>query len=133
VITFGSYSSVFFPVGAGSQGRHLLPLLAFCPVFAGVVVVERLQAVDLRAAVRRLFVAVAVVAASLQFLGLFTNARRYAVGLQGPYLFFGEAEWSPRFGWLPWLALGLAGSVLLAAVAYASRPVDAVPANPEVS
>ena len=121
-VTYGSYAAIFYPVGASSQGRHVLPLLAFCPVLAGVVIVERLREVNLGDALRRLFLAVAVVAGALQLLSLYYNARRYAVGLSGPMVFLGEAEWSPRLGWLPWLVVGAAGAVLLAVVAYASHP-----------
>ncbi|HET6953313.1 MAG TPA: DUF2142 domain-containing protein [Acidimicrobiales bacterium] len=122
LVTFGSYAAVFFPVGAGSQGRHLLPLLVFCPTYAAVVVVDRLRAAGLVVPLRRLFVAVAVVAGGLQLAGLYYNARRYAVGVDGSLLFFGEAEWSPRLGWLPWLLIGLVGAALLVRVALASRP-----------
>ena len=122
LVTFGSYSSVFFPVGAGSQGRHLLPLFVFCPTFAGTVVVDRLSAAGLRDALRRAFVAVGVIVAAVQVVGLYYNAQRYAVGVNGPMVFLGDAQWSPRFGWIPWLTIGLAGGVALAAVAIASRP-----------
>jgi hypothetical protein len=122
LVTFGSYSSVFFPVGAGSQGRHLLPLFVFCPTFAGTVVVHRLSAAGLRDALRRAFVAVGVIVAAVQVVGLYYNAQRYAVGVNGPMVFLGDAQWSPRFGWIPWLTIGLAGGVALAAVAIASRP-----------
>jgi Predicted membrane protein (DUF2142) len=130
LVTFGSYAAVFYPVGAGSQGRHLLPLLVFCPLFAGVVVVDRLRAAGLGAALRRLFVAVAVVAGALQFVGVFYNAQRYAVGVDGTLLFLDDAEWSPRFGWLPWLLVALAGAALLVRVALASRPPLTIPTDP---
>ncbi len=121
-VTYAAYASVFYPVGASSQGRHLLPLFAFCPTFAGVVLFDRLRAADLGDALRRLFVAVGVVTGTAQFLGLYYNGQRYAVGTDGPLVFFGDAEWSPTFGWAPWLLVGLAGAVLLAAVAISSRP-----------
>ncbi|MEO9152594.1 MAG: DUF2142 domain-containing protein, partial [Lapillicoccus sp.] len=41
-VAYTTYASVFFPVGAGIQGRHLLPILVVVPLLAGVVVVERL-------------------------------------------------------------------------------------------
>lgn len=126
-ITFATYASVFYPVGASSQGRHLLPLFAFCPVFAGVVIVERLGAAGLGGAVRRLFVGVAVVAAVVQFAGVYFNGRRYAVGVSGDFLYLDDAQWSPTFGWAPWLAVGLAGAVALAVVAVASRPPTPTP------
>jgi hypothetical protein len=123
VVNLGSYAAVFYPVGAGSQGRHLLPLLVFCPVFAGVVVVERLRALDLGTLVRWLFGVVGVLAGAVQILGIFYNARRYATGVDGPLLFFRHAEWSPGLGWVPWLLIALAGAALLVRVALASQPL----------
>jgi hypothetical protein len=46
VVSFATYASVFYPVGADAQGRHLLPLLAFCPTFAGAVLADRLSGGD---------------------------------------------------------------------------------------
>jgi hypothetical protein len=129
-VTYAAYASVFYPVGAASQGRHLLPLFAFCPTFAGVVLFDRLRSADLGDALRRLFVAVGVVAGAAQFLSLYFNAQRYAVGIDGPLVFFGDAEWSPTFGWAPWLLAGFAGAVLLAAVAISSRPQPTEPITP---
>jgi hypothetical protein len=128
-VSFASYASVFYPVGASSQGRHLLPLFAFCPTFAGVVVVDRLRAAgaDADILLRRLFLVVGVVAGAVQFVSLYVNARRYAVGTSGPVLFLDDAAWDPPLGWLPWLAVGLIGSIALAAVAVASRPVPVAP------
>jgi hypothetical protein len=126
-VAFTSYAVVFFPVGATSQGRHLLPLAAFCPLYAGVVVVERLRAAGRTGAIRGLLVAVAAAAGALQLLGLFYNGRRYAVGIGGPLNFLGgTARWSPPLGWTAWLIIGLAGAVVLVAGALAG-PLDAPP------
>ena len=49
-------------------------------------------------------------------IGLYLNAKRYAVGLgpdSGPRWFVPAAEWSPPLGWYPWLVLGVAGTVAL--------------------
>ena len=49
-------------------------------------------------------------------IGLYLNAKRYAVGLgpdSGPGWFVPAAEWSPPLGWYPWLVLGIAGTVAL--------------------
>ncbi len=135
-VTFASYAVVFFPVGASSQGRHLLPLLAFCPLYAGVVVVDRLRAAGHARMVRPLLVGVAAAAGALQLLGLYTNGRRYAVGVGGPRIFLGDvAEWTPPLGWPVWLVLGSAAVALLvgAAVAGPLDPSPPVPAEWEES
>ncbi len=112
VVSYVTYSRVFFGVNAGLQGRHVLPIFALVPVWSGVVVAERLRP--------RLFavgVRVAAVALPLVVLtGLYLNAKRYAVGLgpdSGPRWFVPAAEWSPPLGWYPWLVLGIAGTVAL--------------------
>jgi hypothetical protein len=132
-VAFASYAAVFYPVRAHAQGRHLLPLFAFCPIFAGVVLIDRLRGAQLGGAVRRLFVAVAVVVAGAQFLGLYVNAHRYAVGTGGPLWFFPDAEWRPGGGWEVWLVVGLAGAILMGATALGSRTPADEPIPPEAS
>jgi hypothetical protein len=112
VVSYVTYSRVFFGINAGLQGRHVLPIFALAPIWSGVVVAERLRP--------RLFavgVRVAAVALPLVVLiGLYLNAKRYAVGLgpdSGPRWFVPAAEWSPPLGWYPWFVLGIAGTVAL--------------------
>ncbi len=52
----------------------------------------------------------------IHFVAILANGRRYAVGLDGPTWFLDAAQWAPRFGWWPWLALALAASLAMAAV-----------------
>jgi uncharacterized membrane protein len=112
VVSYITYARVFFPVGAGLQGRHVLPILAVVPVWSGVVVAERLRPPVLGITVRAVAVALPVVILA----GLYLNAMRYAIGLRpdaGLVWFVPEAEWSPPLGWYPWLVLSVAGAVLL--------------------
>ena len=112
VVSYITYARVFFPVGAGLQGRHVLPILAVVPVWSGVVVAERLRPPVLGITVR----AVAVALPLVILAGLYLNAMRYAIGLRpdaGLVWFVPEAEWSPPLGWYPWLVLSVAGAVLL--------------------
>jgi hypothetical protein len=129
-VAFASFAVVFFPVDASSQGRHLLPLFAFCPLYAGVVVVDRLRGAGHGWAVRPLFVGVAAAAGVIQLLGLYANGRRYAVGFGGPGVFVGDvAEWAPPLGWPTWLVLGSVSAALLLAAAVVS-PLDPSPPVP---
>ncbi len=103
VLAVVTYATVFYPIRAGLQGRHLVPFFVFLPVFAGVVVAERMS--------RRTFAGIvtltALVLPSIHFYGLYLNGKRYAVGLtSGPAWFLPDARWSPPLGWLPWLVLG---------------------------
>lgn len=121
LVAFGVYASVFYPIRAGLQGRHILPFFILCPILAGVVVAERLQVLAPDAA-RRVFGLVALVMPVLQLTGLYVNARRYAVGTNGPYYFFGSSKWHPVGSWAPWTVLAVIGTGLLAAVILACRP-----------
>jgi len=110
LLAYLTYSRVFYPVGAGLQGRHLLPFLSFVPVYAGIVLTERLTSRSLG----RLVTAAAVALPALQLYGLYLNGKRYAVGLtSGPLWFLPDARWSPPLGWYPWLLLGLLACVAM--------------------
>lgn len=124
VVAYVISATVFYPIGAGVQGRHLIPIFSIVSILAGVVVVEVLPAVG-RDATWRLFVAVGTVMAGLQLLSLLLNARRYAVGSNGPVMFLADAEWSPRLGWVPWLALAALASIWLAIIVIGSAPSPA--------
>jgi hypothetical protein len=115
VVSYVTYARVFFPVGAGLQGRHVLPILAVLPVWSGVVVAERLRPRVLGIAVRAAAVALPLVVVA----GLYLNAMRYAIGLRpdvSPVWFVPDAAWAPPLGWYPWLVLSVAGAVLLGVV-----------------
>ncbi|GAB2685736.1 DUF2142 domain-containing protein [Thalassiella azotivora] len=132
-VAYVTHATVFHPIDASLQGRHVIALFLLAPLLSGVVLVERLVELGdpVRDAVRRLFVLVGVSMAGLQLFALLVNARRYAVGLDGPILFLGDAVWEPRLGWLPWLLLAAVAAVGLAVttVRSASSPLRA-PAPP---
>ena len=87
--------------GFGLQGRHVLPIATLIPLFSGAVVARNLSA--LGAFWRRwMLAAVAVPAAIMQGVAWYVNSRRYAVGSQGPVVFFGSSQWSPPGGWTLW-------------------------------
>ncbi len=73
--------------------------------------------------------------ASLHGLSLWANARRYAVGSDGPLMFAGGSRWVPPGGWWPVSALAAAGLVTLVVgavrvVAAAARPSGPDPVTP---
>ena len=120
------YASVFYPVQAGLQGRHVLPFFFLAPLLAGVVLAERLDRVD-PSAFRRFVTVIAVAVPVLQAVGLYENARRYGVGVNGPIAFLGRASWQPGLGWVPWLAVGAVGVLALgwAVLGTGSEPARA--------
>ncbi|MCW2903390.1 MAG: conserved hypothetical rane protein, partial [Streptosporangiaceae bacterium] len=121
VVAYVTYATIFYPIHAGVQGRHMIPFFMMCPVLAGVVVVEKLQQFSMPAA-RRIFGITATVMAVLQLTSLYVNARRYSVGAHGPLFFFGKSQWQPPAGWTPWTLLSILGAVLLAGLILACRP-----------
>jgi Predicted membrane protein (DUF2142) len=112
LIPVALYSAVFRPTGYGVQGRYVLPFAVAVPLLAGEIVFrhrDRLRALN----TRRLLVWVAAIAAVVHAVAWYVNARRYATGVDGPWWFFGRAEWSPPLGWWPWAVLAGGGSLLL--------------------
>ncbi|HEV1997725.1 MAG TPA: DUF2142 domain-containing protein [Candidatus Dormibacteraeota bacterium] len=104
------------PTGFAVQGRHVLPALMALPLVSGEILYRNRERIGYRS-VARIGALVAVPAALVQFVGWYSNAHRYAVGLDGPWLFLGRSAWSPSAGWLPWIALAAIGSGLLVVAA----------------
>jgi hypothetical protein len=100
---------VLLPVGWDLRGSFLVPILVALPIIAGFV----LHGARLAPRADALLLGAGVV--GVQLFALYENARRYAVGLQGPPNFLDSAAWTPPGGWVPWLAVGAAGGVLLLA------------------
>lgn len=110
--------------GFGLQGRHVLPVLTVVPLFSGAVVAMNTPA--LGAFWRRwTLAAVAVPAAGVQGVAWYVNSRRYAVGADGPVVFFGSSEWSPPGGWAVWtVVMASAVTMAMAGAIVACRPPD---------
>jgi hypothetical protein len=109
------------------QGRYFLPVAAALPLLAGEALYRnraRLQPATAYA----LAAGVTLVAAATQFIGWLTNARRWAVGSEGPWWFPATPDWSPPATWWPWLLAAAAGSALLAAP-FVLRPAAGRPAG----
>jgi hypothetical protein len=93
--------------GFGLQGRHVLALAVVLPLVAGEIARRRLPVAPF-----------AVVVGAVQLLAWWMNARRYAVGSDGPWWFVPDAAWSPPAGWWLWLLVTCAGA---AAIALSAR------------
>ena len=122
------------PTGFGVQARYVLPFLVVVPLAAAEVLLANRRRVPPRLA-RWLPLAFLAPAAGVHLLGWYANARRYAVGVPGPWSFVGRAEWSPPLGWWPWLALTVAAAAALALAAILAawddrgrRPIAVAPA-----
>ena len=74
---------VFFPIGGGLQGRHMIPMFIVVPMLAGVVLRERWGAGDGRT-MRRFGWFIGVSVALVQMVAFYINGQRYAVGWNAP-------------------------------------------------
>jgi hypothetical protein len=102
------------------HGRYVLPFLVVLPLWYGEVVLrgrDRLPA----GLARALPIVVFVVAAGVHVLGWWSSSRRFAVGDDGPWLFPGQADWSPPAGWWPWVVLVAFATAAYVASAYARQ------------
>lgn len=108
------------PFGFRAQARYVMPMLVGVLLFAGRTIDDGLARAAPRLATRCLwFPAVGAAAvAAVQWIGWYVNARRSAVGLDGPWLFFSQPLWAPPGGWIPWLAAATLGAILLARGAH---------------
>jgi hypothetical protein len=100
---------VLVPVGWDLRGSFVLPILVALPIIAGFV----LHGARLAPRADALLLGAGVV--GVQLFALWENARRYAVGLQGPPNFLDSAAWTPPGGWMPWLIVAATGGLLLLA------------------
>src|SRR5262249_2613701 len=102
------YSVILSPLGWDLQGRYVLAPVALVALLSGFVVHQAGLRPRLDAPL------VGLVAAGLQFVAFWVNARRYAVGRSGPLDFMGAAQWSPPGGWLVWLGGAGLGAAFIA-------------------
>ncbi|MBA2384708.1 MAG: DUF2142 domain-containing protein [Actinobacteria bacterium] len=109
--------------GYGLQGRYVMAFSVAVPLLAGEIVTRRrAMLTSLHAA--RLLLPFAAAAGVVHVHALYVNARRFAVGVDGPEWFISSAVWNPPGGWLPWLALAVVavGLMTLAPVLDSRRP-----------
>ena len=111
--------------GYGAQGRHVLPVLALVALWAGELLRRHPHRLAWLPAVA------GVLWATGQATAWLASARRGAVGTDGSWWFFGDAEWSPPEGWWPWAVIVAAGAALgLAAALAASRRFAIIKRSP---
>jgi Predicted membrane protein (DUF2142) len=91
------------------QGRYILPLAVAFPLWAGEIVSAHGQRLG-RPLARTLLIGIAGAAAGVHLFAWYFNARRFAIGTDGPWNFIPDAEWSPPGGWWPWLLMAVAAS-----------------------
>jgi hypothetical protein len=100
--------------GFGVQVRHVMPVFLTIPMLAGDIVAGAPGARWLSTPL--VLAAFAAAASLVHLVAWHTVGRRYAVGPQGPMVFFNHYEWSPAGGWIAW------GMLMCAACAALSLP-----------
>ncbi|MBV8195142.1 MAG: DUF2142 domain-containing protein [Candidatus Dormibacteraeota bacterium] len=121
IVIAGAIISVEFGFGGtGIVGRYILPWTVIITLLAGETFRANRDRLG-RAAPRHLILYAGLAAALCQGIGIYMAARRFAVGTTGALLFLGKSQWSPPLGWVPWLGIGAAGCVALAAAAVVAH------------
>jgi hypothetical protein len=130
VVAFVLDAAAQLPFGFGVQARYVMPVAVALPILAGWFVDRRLAGGRHgrhRRAPRQPGVArdtpwsslLAVVCMAgfgmLDFVGWLWNSHVSAVGARGTWSFIEHARWVPPGGWLPWVVLSVAGTLLLVA------------------
>jgi hypothetical protein len=116
------------PIGFRPQARQLLPVAVALPLVAGEVLFRqgpRFPSLRLG----NLVFFFALLGGAVNGLGWYANAHRHAVGVSGPWLFLGQAQWSPPLGWFPWLLAVALGSLALVAFGTAAWCLSVAPAG----
>ena len=121
-------SAVLVHTGFGVQGRHVLAMGVGVPLMCGhALFANRTRLLGVWS--RRPLLWFALPTSLVHFVGWYANARRNAVGSEGPLFFIGDAPWAPPLGWWPWLILAALGSVAILLAGYLAR--DEVGGSPE--
>jgi hypothetical protein len=112
MVAIAAYATSYLTSGFDEfYGRYALPALVVLPLCAGAALAER-GAQLAESARRRLVVAFTLTTAAIHLLAWWLEARRLAVGTDGPLYFLGEAGWTPPGGWAFWVLAMLAGAAL---------------------
>ena len=122
-VSYVTYSRAFYGIGAGLQGRHIIPILSIVPLWAGAVL-ARPGGTSPGRAWRRSVSGACVALPAVVLVGLYLNAQRYAVGLDSGYGGLGDlwfvprAQWTPPLGYPFWAVEGVIAVVLLGTTWY---------------
>jgi len=122
-------AAVLHKEGFAMQARYMLPPAALLPIYAAEILRRHPERMPKPS--RHLLFIIVPVAAAMQITAWLTNARRYAVGSNGPINFFGHSLWRPLGGWVPWILLLAAGAALLTAAATLARDQHGADVRPQ--
>jgi len=119
IVAIVAYATAYLTSGFDEfYGRYALPALVVVPLCAGAILAERGPHLA-DAARTRLVVAFTFATGAIQLLAWWLEARRVAVGGEGPFFFLGDAAWTPPGGWALWVGAMLVGTALYVSTAVA--------------
>jgi hypothetical protein len=115
VATVGVQMFVMAQIGYAMQMRYVLAMAMVVPLLSAEIIAERDDKRDDLARLRPLLLfGVIVVVSVVQWVGYYTNAHRYGVGLDSPRSLLRQAAWQPPGGTLLWLVVTATGVTCLA-------------------
>ncbi len=113
--TVGVQLFVMDQIGYGMQMRYVLAMAVAVPLLSAEIISERNDArKDLAGLSRVLLFGVMVIVSVVQWVAYYTNAHRYAVGLDSPRSLLTQAAWQPPGGTVLWLVVTGTGVAFLA-------------------
>ncbi len=113
--TIGVQMFVMAQIGFGMQMRYVLAMAVALPLLAAEIIAEcDGQRSELKQLRRLMLFFVMLVVSVVQWVGYYTNAHRYGVGLNSPRSLLTQAEWQPPGGTTLWLAVTATGAACLA-------------------
>ena len=121
VVTVVLAAGFVLPLGFGLQGRHVLAFTVAVPLLAGEILYQRAHRLP-RIRPGHWLVLFTAIAVAVQAIGWLANARRYAVGVDGPGDFIANAQWNPPLGWWPWIGVIGVGCLAMLGAAIAAWP-----------
>jgi hypothetical protein len=108
---------ILSPTGFGLQGRHSLAMAIAIPLIASHILLTN-NTNEWIARFHRITPVIFCIVGFLQFIGWYANSRRYAVGINGAWIFLKSAQWAPVGGWPVWIVLASIASLAIACAGF---------------
>jgi hypothetical protein len=135
IVAMAAYATSYLTSGFDAfYGRYALPALVVLPLCAGAALAERGSQLA-ESARTRVVVAFTLATAAIHLVAWWLEARRLAVGTNGPLYFLDDAAWTPPGGWALWVVAMVVGAALYVSAAMtraaipsalSSRPTPAL-------
>ncbi len=116
-VAIAAYATSYLTSGFDAfYGRYALPALVVLPLCAGAALAGPGSQLA-EPARARLVVAFTLATAAIHLVAWWLEARRLAVGTNGPLYFLDDAAWTPPGGWALWVGAMVIGAALYVSAA----------------